>query len=104
MIDACLQIRLYVVQELWRMQAICIRRQALSTEGPIRLFARLTGIHARNFWIQSILQLINAIDHILVIVGGDSVCLLILMNALIVFWILNLEEKLDNSDKRLWEL
>lgn len=104
MIDACLQIRLYVMQELRRSQAICIRRQTLSTEGPVRLFARLTWIHTLNLWIQSILQLINAIDHILVIIGGDHICLLILMDTLIVLWILNLEEKLDNSNERLWKL
>lgn len=51
MIDACLQIRLDIMQELRRSQTTSIRRQALCTEGPIRLFARLTWIHTLNLWI-----------------------------------------------------
>ena len=51
MIDACLQIRLDIMQELRRSPSTSIWRQALCTEGPIRLLARLTWIHTLNLWI-----------------------------------------------------
>ena len=103
MIDACLQIRLDIMQELRWSPSTSIWRQALRTEGPIRLLARLTWIHTLDLWIQHIFQLIYAIDHILIIKGRDRIGLLIVMNTLIVLWILNLEEELDNSNERLWK-